>query len=97
LGPPQAVACGVQAAAVRGGYLPLFDDTKSPILGIFGAHGGGKTTRTLFTKRLLDQDMSDFITPDNDVLRKARHRGIVAFDNQSTFPKDFSDIKTFGE
>jgi hypothetical protein len=28
---------------------------------------------------------------DNDVLRKARYRGIVAFDNQSAFPKGFAD------
>jgi hypothetical protein len=42
-------------------------------------------------KRLLDPDMSDFIKPDGEILRKARHRGIVAFDNQTSFPKDFSD------
>jgi len=69
-----------------------FDDATSPILGYFGVHGSGKSTRSLFTKQLLDEDGSDYMSPDGDVLRKARHRGIVVFDNQSSFPKGFADL-----
>ncbi len=69
-----------------------FDDIPRPVLAIVGQQGDGKTTRSLLLKRLLDEDGTDFITPSGDVLRQATHRGIVAFDNQSSFPKDFADL-----
>jgi hypothetical protein len=69
-----------------------FDDIPRPALAIVGQQGDGKTTRSLRLKRLLDEDGTDFITPSGDILRQATHRGIVAFDNQSSFPKDFADL-----
>ena len=68
-----------------------FDDIPRPALAIVGQQGDGKTTRSLLLKRLLDEDGTDFITPSGDILRQATHRGIVAFENQSSFPKDFAD------
>jgi hypothetical protein len=86
----------LDAAALRL-YLAVmvsypFENIPRPILAIVGEQGGGKTTRTLLLKRLLDEDGTDFVTPSGDVLRQATHRGIVAFDNQSSFPKDFADL-----
>jgi hypothetical protein len=69
-----------------------FEDVPRPALAIIGRQGGGKSTRTKVLKRLLDEDGSDFVSPQGDILRQATHRAVVAFDNQSAFPKDFSDL-----
>jgi energy-coupling factor transporter ATP-binding protein EcfA2 len=69
-----------------------FEDVPRPALAIVGKQGGGKSTRTKVLKRLLDEDGSDFVSPQGDILRQATHRAVVAFDNQSSFPKDFSDL-----
>src|SRR5215213_8226942 len=50
---------------------------------MIGGKGTGKTTRSLFAKKLLDEDATDFVNPNVDILRKATHRGIVAADNQT--------------
>lgn len=69
-----------------------FDDIPRPILAMIGLKGRGKTTRSLFFKKLLDEDGTDFVRPTDDILRKATHRGIVACDNQSGLAKGVSDL-----
>lgn len=69
-----------------------FEDIPRPILAMIGLKGRGKTTRSLIPKRLMDEDSTDFVKPNEDILRKATHRGIVACDNQSVLPKGVADL-----
>ncbi len=69
-----------------------YHDIPRPILGMIGGKGTGKTTRSLLAKKLLDEDATDFVSPDHDILRKATHRGIVGLDNQTGLARGVPDL-----
>ena len=69
-----------------------YHDIPRPILGMIGGKGTGKTTRSLLAKKLLDEDATDFVKPDADILRKATHRGIVGLDNQTGLDRGVPDL-----